>query len=205
MDKMATPASPERDVCDRIAARYGLHSSISGRVISYLDDGSRVDREATDQEVELWCALVPRELRELCDRVWSSVSPLELVASPEEVYCSVLHNAITYLSAVDFAVLRRLPCFAPSNLRENLRDGIMGSVHGKWTVCVSRHIPVGYFHAPKRGSARTDVLHPRRPPPDLRTVVPPVPEEELWAVDLEPCKVLYTDPSTLGDMRKSVA
>ena len=185
MDQTVPYFSRELHILDRVAARYGLSSVLyenSGTVDEH--DGFR---DATDLELDMWRTLVPEDVRALVDRVWRDPS-CALPATPEEVYSSVLYGDWTYLCAEDFCVLHKLPCFHPALDRASLLDGLVGSVHGRWRVVVSRLIPQGTFFS---SGERTGVLHPFRPPGLARFLPPPLDPADLLGIHLQPLKVSY--------------
>lgn len=187
MDQVIPVISPEFDVLDRIAARYGLTFTLDEYSVNERDEhGSRTSREATDAELSMWRSLVPEDLREICANVWRARGPFVLPATPEEVYSAVLYRQTTYLCAEDFTVLLGLPCFVPAVDRASLLDGLVGAVDGLWRVYVSRAIPRGYCHSPDRDGVRTDVLHPFHPSGTVRELRPAPSEEDFWRISLRP-------------------
>jgi hypothetical protein len=196
----------EYDILDRIAARHGLDFTVDenlGRVDERDEYRSRSSRDATDAELQMWRLLVPEELRRVCDNIWvqhgDGKKVMALPATPEEVYSNTLYHEITYVSAEDAAALLGLPCFEPNLDRQTLLDGLIGSVHGKWKVYVSRQVPQGYYHDRGKGGGRAEVLHPVRAEGERRVVKVDPDEFMQNKVHFEP---LVQRTFDLSEMRK---
>jgi hypothetical protein len=147
------------DQRDRAARRAGLHFFIDQRGQVKHGGYSRESREATEEELGLWQALI------------GNIEGV-LTADLRE-FERLRGHKIVYLNAEDLAVLRSCrDAFEPRNAREELLLGWFGTLYANTAIWVSRLIPKGYYLASER------VLHELtwRPKGEKREVAPELDE-----------------------------
>jgi hypothetical protein len=159
---------------ERISLRHGLQchvevfSEVSGKMVPHSGDSSN-ERDATQQEVQMWSLLCPENPEE------------DLVATPEEVTSSWKYrNGPFTISTKDFTAIRTLGYkhFDPSTIKEELLSGFFGNYEKgpgvePIPIYVSRGIPTGfYYEGPK-----IPELHWRPDLYDKRVLEPKLPME----------------------------
>jgi hypothetical protein len=158
----------------RISLRHGLQchievsSEVSGKMVPHSGDSSD-EREATQQEIQMWNLLCPENPEE------------DLVTTPEEVTSSWKYrNGPFTISAKDFTAIRALGYkhFDPVTIKELLLSGFLGTYEKgpgveSIPIYVSRGIPVGFYYE----DPRIPELHWRPMFPGERVLEPKLPME----------------------------
>jgi hypothetical protein len=138
---------------ERIAARHNLSFHLSNgfahKIPGYVPQSFTVishccedeQREATDEEVEMWRALCPED-------------PDTLETLPEEIKYSWQYRRGPFtISADDYwVIVRKLgrEYLDPCTMRDGLLAGFYGTYQERAPIYVSRAIPVGLFYEGER-------------------------------------------------------
>lgn len=133
---MLEPIAPETYFLRRIMRRYSLDFVIMHGGI--LVEERETPRDATGPELQMWRRLIPSDIQEKVDNVYSGAD-LSMEATTEEIHETVAGRAFVYLNYKDFEVL----CRCPPKEFKSIDDysAMAGSTH----VCISEKIPHGYY------------------------------------------------------------